>query len=374
MQAKLLENVTYEGQRYRVGEIYDMPPEIYNAIYPSARYIDDDMCILSEPIRLDVAFNNYATYPLDGYGRLNRFFMHNFIFNERSNIRFFCSTPVAMDLIKKDRRKIVLYTMFEGDKLPQDWVNRLNDKPDVIVVPSNFCKKTFQDSGVKKPILVLPLFFIPARRHVELKDDDVFTFGHQNSFIMGHQKGDDVLMKAFIKAFGDDTSVKLILKGRKHHYQALDHDMLKKARKHKNIKVLLSDFSDDEIYTKFYSQLDCFVFPSRGEGFGMPPLEAMSIGVPTIVTAGHSLSDYANLAIPVKTKGKSVSYYVGRVLDSVDSNWEQIDEKHLIELLLEVRKNYNDYKFTAYKNARVVNDLYRPETFAKNLVHLLNRL
>jgi glycosyltransferase involved in cell wall biosynthesis len=34
-----------------------------------------------------------------------------------------------------------------------------------------------------------------------------------------------------------------------------------------------------------------FVFPSRYEGFGLPPLEAMRLGVPTIVSTAGSLPE-----------------------------------------------------------------------------------
>jgi glycosyltransferase involved in cell wall biosynthesis len=39
---------------------------------------------------------------------------------------------------------------------------------------------------------------------------------------------------------------------------------------------------------------DCFVFPSRGEGFGMTPLEAMATGLPVIVPNAHGISEYFN--------------------------------------------------------------------------------
>jgi glycosyltransferase involved in cell wall biosynthesis len=43
----------------------------------------------------------------------------------------------------------------------------------------------------------------------------------------------------------------------------------------------------------FYNQADCFVFPSRYEGFGFPVLEALACGCPTITTTASSLPEIA---------------------------------------------------------------------------------
>lgn len=45
----------------------------------------------------------------------------------------------------------------------------------------------------------------------------------------------------------------------------------------------LGRVSDDELI-KLYNQASCFVFPSLYEGFGLPPLEAMSCGCPVLAS------------------------------------------------------------------------------------------
>jgi alpha-1,3-rhamnosyl/mannosyltransferase len=39
----------------------------------------------------------------------------------------------------------------------------------------------------------------------------------------------------------------------------------------------------EDVLARVYADATCFVFPSLVEGFGMPPLEAMARGVPTLV-------------------------------------------------------------------------------------------
>ena len=47
-------------------------------------------------------------------------------------------------------------------------------------------------------------------------------------------------------------------------------------------ELVLTDFVPDEDLVALYNMADLFVFPSKHEGFGLPPLEAMACGAPTL--------------------------------------------------------------------------------------------
>lgn len=53
-------------------------------------------------------------------------------------------------------------------------------------------------------------------------------------------------------------------------------------------RIKFTGFVDDEDLPTIYQNADCFVFPSKYEGFGVPPLEAMSCG--TIVLSSDAAS------------------------------------------------------------------------------------
>jgi glycosyltransferase involved in cell wall biosynthesis len=57
----------------------------------------------------------------------------------------------------------------------------------------------------------------------------------------------------------------------------------------KEIKFL--DMTPQEDMPALFSQAKMFVYPSHYEGFGMPPLEAMNQGVPTIISKTSSLPE-----------------------------------------------------------------------------------
>ncbi len=55
--------------------------------------------------------------------------------------------------------------------------------------------------------------------------------------------------------------------------------------------LYFSKFIDEEHLPSIYSMADLFVYPSTYEGFGLPPLEAMSCGVPVVVARSSSLPE-----------------------------------------------------------------------------------
>ena len=85
------------------------------------------------------------------------------------------------------------------------------------------------------------------------------------------------LMRAFAE-LDDDPSLRLVLVG--------DCDALTPLAEELGIdeRLVPVGFVDDEDLRRIVGHADVFVFPSLVEGFGMPPVEAMALGVPTIVS------------------------------------------------------------------------------------------
>ena len=54
----------------------------------------------------------------------------------------------------------------------------------------------------------------------------------------------------------------------------------------------LEDISDADLRL-LYQAADLFVYPSKGEGFGIPPLEAAALGIPTICSNTTAMSEFS---------------------------------------------------------------------------------
>lgn len=60
--------------------------------------------------------------------------------------------------------------------------------------------------------------------------------------------------------------------------------------------ILLGHVVDDDLIA-LYRAAECFVFPSRYEGFGFPPLEAMACGTPVLSSTRTSLAEVVGEAV-----------------------------------------------------------------------------
>ena len=60
---------------------------------------------------------------------------------------------------------------------------------------------------------------------------------------------------------------------------------------------LRTEVVDDDDLAFLYRQALCLVFPSRVEGFGLPPLEAMALGCPVISSDAASLPEVCGEAV-----------------------------------------------------------------------------
>ncbi len=84
--------------------------------------------------------------------------------------------------------------------------------------------------------------------------------------------------------------------------------------------VQLSGFVSDEDVARHYSAADVAVFLSEYEGFGLPALEAMARGVPTIIADRGSLNEmFSAGAIVVEPEEGAVAHAISRVLGDAET-------------------------------------------------------
>lgn len=77
-----------------------------------------------------------------------------------------------------------------------------------------------------------------------------------------------------------------------------------------NIEVICEKMTEQDLLMVL-ERSNCMVYPSRGEGFGITPLEAMATGLPAIVPNAHGISEYFNnqYMMEVKVSGKCPGLY-----------------------------------------------------------------
>lgn len=189
-------------------------------------------------------------------------------------------TPYSISRLETQYR--MLYTMFESDELPQDWLEYLQFA-DKVLVPSKWCQEVFAKAGIEAEVVPLG-YNDKVFKYQPRPPREIFTFLHYNAFDV--RKGFGEVLQAWELAFKPSDPVRLVLKTSKDYIPV----PINKAA-YPNIDVIQGQVDEKEL-AKICFEADAFVFPSRGEGFGITPLEAMATGLPTIVPDAHGITEY----------------------------------------------------------------------------------
>lgn len=224
------------------------------------------------------------------------------------------------------------FTMFETDKLPRggdanDWAGKSGNpedncnKMDLLLVPSQHNKELFKKEGVTIPIEVVNLGFDPdVFQKIDRPKRDTFTFLMLATLTI--RKNPGMVLAAFLELFKDRPDVRLVLKTQS---GTLGHIQLP----YKNV-IIIDEHSTVEQLKWYYRDADAFVFPTRGEGFGLPPLEAMATGLPTIIANHTGMAEFANakynypISVASKAKAQRFPKKWGDVGNWYEPNYEEL--------------------------------------------------
>jgi glycosyltransferase involved in cell wall biosynthesis/SAM-dependent methyltransferase len=212
---------------------------------------------------------------------------------------------------------VVQILPWEYGTLPRAWVDGLRANPhDEVWTPTEYCRAMFLEAGIApERVAVVPNGIDPQRfspdRAVEpyaLPTRKSFTFLYLGGALP--RKGVDVLLAAYRRAFTRDDDVALILKlfGARSFYQ-LDDAQGSALRAFAaepgapELVVIEEELTDEDV-VRLYRTCGALAFPYRGEGFGLPMLEALACGLPVIATAGGAadafLDDEVAYRIPAE--------------------------------------------------------------------------
>lgn len=217
------------------------------------------------------------------------------------------SIPIWHDRLVAESasRRLVAFTTWETDRLPDESVAILN-RHDRVLVPSRFNAAVFESSGVTAPISVVPHIAKHVEndtaRHRPRRDDEKFVFYLIATWTTRKAILDSV--EAFLMAFTDNDNVVLSIHTTPEDFvaraQLRSHGEQPKAPhqdaswftlaqalagRTKVPEIVLSarHLNPDEM-NAFHAQGDCFISLSRGEGWGLGAFEAAAFGNPVIVT------------------------------------------------------------------------------------------
>jgi glycosyltransferase involved in cell wall biosynthesis len=186
--------------------------------------------------------------------------------------------------------------MWESGRLSRERVDGMAGAS-LVVVPCEWCAIVFDACGVAPPIEVVPMgydqaVFSPPRRRAPRPPGRPFKVGSAARAAHGGlRKGLDDAVAAFQAAFPDGRGAAMEVK-------VFPDDPAPEPGG--GVQVLRGVWPERHLAT-WYRSLDVFLSMSRGEGFGLMPLQAMACGTPVVavVAGGHAEYMREGGAVPV---------------------------------------------------------------------------
>ncbi|MDQ4132801.1 MAG: glycosyltransferase [Actinomycetota bacterium] len=230
------------------------------------------------------------------------------------------------------------WSMLEVTGLPADWVDGCNTM-DEVWVPASFNVDTFRDSGVRVPVEVMPLGVDTAYFNPEIRGfrpSERFTF--LSVFEWGERKAPELLLRAFAEEFKESEDVVLLLSVVNRDPAVDVHAEIAKLDLPPGPPIVLLLNAGFESYQmgSLYRSADCFVLPTRGEGWGMPVLEAMACGLPVIATAWSGPADFLHEDVGYPLRVAALVPAEARCPYYTGFEWAEPDFDHLRSLMREV--------------------------------------
>lgn len=236
----------------------------------------------------------------------------------------------------------VLLSMWEAQRLPESFRSKLHEFQ-TIIVPSHHNQELF--SNYHDNVKMVPLGVDPADWFFQPRKPPVMFF----DFLIGGsglRKGTDLAYKAFRKTFDtwpkDGPIPRLIFKNPRREDFYGDR-----------IEVIGGKISA-EAEIDLYAQAHCYLQPSRGEGFGLQPLQAMAQGCPTILTAAHGHDSFAHLGRGISAGASKSAYFIY----GDAGNWWEPSLDELCDQMRWVYDNYDLACVEARASAEVIADQF----------------
>lgn len=260
--------------------------------------------------------------PRFGYGSMLKGFLDHLPsdveLNDKASVSVHMGVPFSPSGWWDGQHRVV-FTMWETDTLPANFRHWL-PLYDQVLVPCQHNLDLFSkhhDNVQYVPLGVDTKFWKPIKK----PQHEGFRFHAGGS--LWRRKGLDVVVKAFNSLKLPDATL---------HIKAAPHARDVPAGSLGPNIHLHREWMSLKEQRDWYNLGDVFIAASRGEGFGLMPLQAIAMGIPTIVSNSTGQDQFSHLATGVVTCGKSKAETVGL--------WDEPNFEELRSTMLDHYRNY----------------------------------
>ena len=287
---------------------------------------------------------------------------------------------VPMNIHEHFRGHNIQWTVFESTRIPSLLMNVL-PLADSVWVPSTWGQETLIVHGIDSDrVAVVPEGVDTDQFHSYARPSNLgrpFRFLFVGKY--EQRKSCNEVIQAFARAWNNNPTVELIIKTNYFVGHGQTQQDLEKYIQDQGITNVRVFWGEAENLTDFYRNCDVFVLPSKGEGWGLPIIEAAASGMPIISTyySGHReyLQHITNSMIPVDYElGPIECPEYRRFYPEPGNNWglwANPDVDHLAECMVLSKNHWEFLAQNALTNSRVIRTQF---SWANSVNSALNRL
>lgn len=265
------------------------------------------------------------------------------------------------------------FTYWETNWLPNGWAEKMNQM-DEIWTTSSWAKSVFKSSGVTVPVYsfalgINPDLYFPSKRYRK-KEFTFMSIGSPST-----RKNSQLAVSAFLGLFGRDEMYRLVYKsnGVPDARMMLPDGSRTTLNNHPRITVIDSQLTELEL-SRLYNTVDCVLYPTSGEGWGLLPLQSIALGIPTICTNATACTEFAELSVPLSYKWSK--FNMSGIYENA-GEWAEPDFDDLCDKMLYVSKNYSEVAEKTYNGALEVAKKFTwqkvTEKYRKRLCQILKQ-
>ena len=284
--------------------------------------------------------------------------------------------------------------MVETDICNPEWLQHINNM-DLVIVPSKHNLETIKRTGeVTTEVVVIPESYFPEV--VNNPGEDLIGLDLDTKFnflMLGQLTGNNPhndrkntfwTIRWLCEIFKDDKDVGVILKSNSGRYTHIDNQITKnmmltlinEVRKgpYPKFYLLHGDLDDKQLSSLYHNEkVKAFVSLTRGEGFGLPILEAAVAGLPTITTNWSGHLDFLNYGKTIKINCSLNDIHESRADGKIfinGSKWAEPVEKDVKLKFKKFREKPNLPKQWAVELSKRLIDTHSHENICKQYDNL----
>jgi glycosyltransferase involved in cell wall biosynthesis len=265
---------------------------------------------------------------------------------------------------------IGMSAVVETDRCNPKWIDACNRMSHVIV-PSNFTKSVLKRSGIlTTPVSVIPEWFDKNIEAENFKEIDLGNIDTDFNFLVISQLNSNNALddrknifntiRWICEEFNGDQSVGVFLKTNSGKGTTIDKKITKNImqqmikafgkKEFPRIYLIHGNMEKEEVASLYaHDKINCFVSATRGEGYGLPIVDAAASGMPVVATNWSGHLDFLG------DKFTKINYTLSEIRDEKEDKriffkgfrWAQPDENDFKEKIRNVFKDYKNKKLQA---------------------------